>query len=80
MIHSNTVINGFRSGDSSLLCFAKVAILDVDRLGDVLGQELLVGEVLGFPPALASLAPLAREVGVTENGEARGGGGGSNCA
>lgn len=42
--------------------------LDVDRLGDLVGHERGVAEVVGLVLALAPFAPLARDVGVTEMG------------
>lgn len=49
-----------------LACLPHTAVyLDVCRLGDVVGQERGVAEVRGFFLLLASLAPLAHEVGVT---------------
>lgn len=41
-------------------------IVNVDRLGGVSGQGLLVADVLGLLSVLTSLAPLPREMSVTE--------------
>lgn len=61
----------------SCACFTNVALY-VDRLGDSLGQERGVAEVVGFVFVLAPAAPLTRDVRVPETGciHVRGGGGG----